>query len=91
MVLVKQRLADGSLKKYKAKLVANGSKQHMHTYNNICSPTARESSIKLFYAKAASLGRNIRTFDIKGDYLKSNMDTEMYMLMPKQRATDPPQ
>ena len=91
MVLVKQRLADESLKKYKARLVANGSKQHMHTYNNISSPTATESSIKLFYAKAASLGRNIRTFDIKGAYLKSNMDTEMYMLLPKQRATDPPQ
>ena len=57
--------------------------------NNISSPTARESSIKLFYAKAASLGRSIRTFDIKGAYLKSNMDTEMYMLLPKQRATDP--
>ena len=31
MVLVKQRLADGSLKKYKARLVANGSKQHKFT------------------------------------------------------------
>ena len=91
MVLVKQRLADGSLKKCKARLVANGSKQQMHTCNNVSSPTARESSIKLFYTKAASLGRNIRTFDIKGAYLKSNMDTEMYMLLPKQRVTDPPQ
>ena len=54
--------------------------------NNISSATARESSIKLFYAKAASLGRSIRTFDIKGAYLKSNMDTEMYMLLPSEAA-----
>ena len=54
MVLVKQRLADGSIKKYKARLVANGSKQHLNTYNKISSPTASESSIKLFYVCIAA-------------------------------------
>ena len=56
MVLVKQSLADGSMEKYKARLVTNGSKQHMNTYSNISLQTARKSSIKWFCAKAAPLG-----------------------------------
>jgi hypothetical protein len=61
MLLVRQRYEDGSIKKYKARLVANGNRQQLHT----SSPTAREASVKLFYAKAASLGRLVRTFNVK--------------------------
>ncbi len=65
MVLVRQRYADGSIKKYKARLVANGSRQPWNTYTETSSPTARETSVKFFYAKAAAEGRLIRTFDVK--------------------------
>jgi hypothetical protein len=33
MVLVRQRYADESIKKYKARLVANGNRQQIHAYN----------------------------------------------------------
>jgi hypothetical protein len=88
MVLVRQRYADGSIKKYKARLVANGNRQQLHTYNETSSPTAREASVKLFYAKAASLGRLVRTFDVKAAYLKSDLDEEIYMMLPKQNKND---
>ncbi len=44
MVLVRQRYADGSIKKYKARLVANGSRQPWSTYTETSSPTAGEFS-----------------------------------------------
>ena len=88
MILVKQYYADGRLKKYKGRLVANGKKQDLFSYKETSSPTGKEASVKLLYAKAASLGRVIRTFDVKGAYLKSEIDQELYMLLPKKKATD---
>ena len=88
MILVKQFYADGSVKKYKARLVANGSRQAWFSYTETSSPTAQEASVKLLYAKAASLGRVVRTFDVKAAYLKSDIDEEIYMLLPKANKND---
>jgi hypothetical protein len=88
MVLVRQRYANGDIKKYKARLVANGSRQPWNTYTETSSPTARETSVKFFYAKAAAEGRLIRTFDVKAAYLKSDLDEEIYMLLPKVHKDD---
>jgi hypothetical protein len=66
MVLVRQRLADGSVKKHKARLVANGKRQQLDTYESNSSPTASEAAVKFMHAKAAAQGRIIRTFDVKG-------------------------
>jgi hypothetical protein len=83
MVLVRQKYANGDIKKYKARLVANGSRQPWETYTETSSPTAREASVKFFYAKAAAEGRIVRTFDVKAAYLKSDLDEEIYMMLPK--------
>lgn len=88
MVLVRQRYANGDIKKYKARLVANGSRQPWNTYTETSSPTARETSVKFFYAKAAAAGRLVRTFDVKAAYLKSDLDEEIYMLLPKLHKDD---
>ena len=88
MVLVRQRYANGDIKKYKARLVANGSRQPWNTYTETSSPTARENSVKFFYAKAAAMGRIIRTFDVKAAYLKSDLDEEIYMMLPKANKDD---
>ena len=88
MILIRQRLADGSIKKYKARLVAGGHRQHESTYHETSSPTAKPASVKLLYALAA-IGRTIlRTYDVKGAYLKSNIDEEIYMLLPVQKKGD---
>jgi hypothetical protein len=91
MILVRQKYADGTIKKYKARLVANGNRQQLGSYNECSSPTARESSVKLFYAKAASMGRIVRTFDVKAAYLKSDLDEEIYMMLPKQNKDSKPE
>jgi hypothetical protein len=88
MVLVRQKYANGDIKKYKARLVANGSRQPWSTYTETSSPTARENSVKFFYAKAAAEGRIVRTFDVKAAYLKSDLDEEIYMLLPKANKED---
>ena len=45
------------------------------------SPTARPASIKISFAMAAIEKKIIRTFDVKGAYLKSNIDKEIYMML----------
>jgi hypothetical protein len=88
VVLVRQRLADGSVKKYKARLVANGKRQELDVYEPTSSPTASEASVKLMNAKAAVQGRVVRTFDIKSAYLKSDIDQEVYMHFRKGNKGD---
>ena len=88
MVLVRQRYATGEIKKYKARLVANGSRQRYFYFDENSSPTARETTVKFFYAKTAALNRRLRTFDVKGAYLKSDIDEEIYMLLPKKNVND---
>ena len=46
------------------------------------SPTARPATVKLLFAKAAIEKRILRTFDVKGAYLKSNINEEIYMMLP---------
>ena len=82
MILVRQRFADGSIKKYKARLVAGGHRQKFTSYEQTSSPTARPASIKILFAMAAIQKKIIRTFDVKGAYLKSNIDKEIYMMLP---------
>ena len=82
MILIRQRFADGKIKKYKARLVAGGHRQDATLYDDVSSPTARPASIKILFAKAAIENKIVRTFDVKGAYLKSNIDQEIYMLLP---------
>ena len=47
MILVRQKYADGSIKKYKARLVTGGHRQKFTSYQQTSSPTARPASIKI--------------------------------------------
>jgi hypothetical protein len=60
MVLVRQRYADGSIKKYKARLVANGNRQQLHTYNETSSPTAICETILCKSSLTRSFSSDIR-------------------------------
>ena len=82
MILIRQRYADGAIKKYKARLVAGGHRQDSTLYDDVSSPTARPASVKILFAKAAIEKNIVRTFDVKGAYLKSQIDEEIYMLLP---------
>ena len=88
MILVRQRYADGNVKKYKARLVAGGHRQKFKNYLESTSPTARPATVKLLFALSAIQGKVVRTFDVKGAYLKSDIDEKIYMLLPIKNKND---
>jgi hypothetical protein len=73
LVLTRKRKPDGSIDKYKARLVVLGNHQESDTYNKIKSPTARSASAKLIISLQAKLGAHSSVFDVKGAYLKSTV------------------
>ena len=81
-VLKKQRLADGSIKKYKARLVADGNRQREWTYDLISSPTAKQASVKITFAMAAINGYHTYMYDVKSAYLHADLDKDLYLLLP---------
>ena len=80
-----KRKADGSIDKYKARLVARGFTQiygvdFFRTY----SPVAKLSSFRLILAIAARYDWDIESFDFVGAYLNGELDEneEIYMSSP---------
>lgn len=73
LVLTRKRKPDGSIDKYKARLVVLGNHQESDTYTKIKSPTARSASAKLIISLQAKLGAHSSVFDVKGAYLKSTV------------------
>ena len=76
--------ADGSIDKYKARLVIKGYKQkegldYLDTY----SPVTRISSIRMLIAIAAINNLEIHQMDVKTAFLNGDLDEEIYMEQPK--------
>lgn len=74
MVLKASRDEAGLIYKYKARLVAQGDRQHPSTYDLIQSPTARLAAVRLVIAIAAHKGRDVKAYDVPGAYLHSPTD-----------------
>jgi hypothetical protein len=80
-----KRKADGSIKKYKACLVAQGFTQKFGVdYFDTFSPVARLSSFRTIIAIAARHDWDIDTFDFNGAYLNGELsdDEDIYMQPP---------
>jgi hypothetical protein len=74
-VLQIKRHADGTIDKYKARLVALGNQQTEDQYAAVKSPTARSATVKLLIAIQAKLPNAVSVvMDVKGAYLKSKVD-----------------
>ena len=71
MILSVKRKPDGSIEKYKARLVALGNRQKESSYDLIKSGTARGSTVKMLVALQAKTSAASMVLDIKGAYLKS--------------------
>jgi hypothetical protein len=77
--------ADGSIDKYKARLVARGFTQiYGVDYYDTYSPVARISSLRAVLAIAAHNDWEIESFDFNGAYLNGELDEdeEIYMQPP---------
>ena len=80
-----KRKSDGSIDKYKARLVARGFSQiYGVDYFDTYSPVAKMSSFRLILAMAARYDWDVESFDFNGAYLNGTLsdDEEIYMKEP---------
>ena len=89
LVLVIKRKPDGSIDKYKARLVALGNQQRPDSYGEIKSATARSSTAKMLMSIQAKTNGKSMVLDVKGAYLKSHireeLDERLYLILPDGR------
>ena len=78
-----KRNPDGSVNKYKARLVANGYVQrHGVDYDEVFAPVARIETIRLIIALAASHGWEVHHLDVKTAFLHGDLKEEFYVKQP---------
>ena len=79
-----KRNADGSVDRYRARLVAKGYNQHPgFDYLEVFAPTVRLSSIRVILTLAALQDLHLHSLDVSHAYLNGEMDCEVYMAQPE--------
>ena len=74
---------NGTVERYKARLVAQGFTQRKGTdFQETFAPVARMTSQRLVIAIAATEGLNLYTIDVQNAYLNGVIDTKLYMKQP---------
>ena len=79
-IFKKKMKADGSIDKYKARLVIKGyNKKEGLDYFDTYSPVTRISSIRMLIAIVAIHNLEIHQMDVKIAFLNGDLDEEIYM------------
>jgi hypothetical protein len=85
-VFVVKRKSDGSVDRYKGRLVARGfSRRPGIDFNEVFSPTARWAALRAILAQGALTGAHIESVDISNAYLNGILEDniEVYMDQPE--------
>lgn len=76
-------LANGSLDKLKARLVARGFEQFVGIdFNVTFSPVLKASTIRLFFSIAATRNWNVQQLDVNNAFLNGDLEDTIYMAQP---------
>ena len=79
-----KRKGDGSIDRFKARLVAQGyTQEYGLDYQEIFSPVARYKSIRVMMAISNSLDLELHQLDVKTAFLNGKLDSEIYMSQPE--------
>nr|GEX08944.1 hypothetical protein [Tanacetum cinerariifolium] len=79
---VKQKV-DGTVDRYKARLVARGCSQQVGLdYEDTFSPVAKITTIRVLLALAASKGQKLWQMDVHNAFLYEELDHVSYMMQP---------
>jgi len=76
--------ADGSIDKYKARLVANGYSQKQGIdYDNTFAPVAKLNTIRVLIALTTKHNWKIHQLDVKFAFLNGDLKEEVYLVQPE--------
>ncbi|CAA7042014.1 unnamed protein product [Microthlaspi erraticum] len=79
-----KRNSDGSINKYKSRLVAKGYVQrHGVDFDEVFAPVARMETIRFIIALAASKGWEVHHLDVKTAFLHGELKEEVYVSQPE--------
>ena len=79
-----KRDADGSVQRFKARLVAQGySQSNEIDYQEVFSPVARYNSIRALFAVANACDWDFHQMDVKTAFLQGDLDEEIFMKQPE--------
>lgn len=83
-IFTRKMKADGTIDKYKARLVIKGYRQKEGLdYFDTYSPVSRITSIRMILAIAALRNLEVHQMDVKTAFLNGNLDEEIYMEQPE--------
>ena len=75
---------DGSIERYKARLVARGfSQQYGLDYDETFSPVAKITTVRILLALATSHTWKLWQMDVKNAFLHGKLDRDIFMDQPK--------